>query len=112
MRAGVIPAAIARQPWGIILPLTVLTAFGAAVLYSAAGGSLEPWALQHLIRFAVFLAMAMVIARLPKGLFTWAAYPAYGVLVVLLALVDLIGAVGGGSSAGSTWASCSCSRLN
>lgn len=97
MRPGIIPAAIARQPWGIILPLTVLTSFGSAVLYSAAGGSFQPWALQHLIRFLVFLAMAMVIARLPQSLFRFAAYPAYGVLVFLLMLVDLIGAVGGGS---------------
>jgi len=97
MRTGVIPAAIARQPWGIILPLIVLTSFGAAVLYSAAGGSFEPWALQHLIRFSVFLFMAMVIARLPQGLFRLTAYPSYAVLVFLLMLVDLIGAVGGGS---------------
>ncbi|MEY4055628.1 MAG: rod shape-determining protein RodA [Pseudomonadota bacterium] len=97
MRAGVIPAAIARQPWGIILPLTVLTTFGSAVLYSAAGGSFEPWALQHLLRFFVFLGMAMVIARLPQSLFRFAAYPAYGIILLLLILVELIGAVGGGS---------------
>lgn len=97
MRAGIIPAAIARQPWGIILPLIVLTTFGAAVLYSAAGGSFQPWALQHLIRFGVFLTMAMIIMRLPRSLFRLTAYPAYGVLVFLLMLVDLIGAVGGGS---------------
>jgi len=97
MRAGVIPAAIARQPWGIILPLTVLTTFGSAVLYSAAGGSFEPWALQHLLRFFVFLGMAMVIARLPQSLFRFAAYPAYGIILFLLILVELIGAVGGGS---------------
>ncbi|MFM6951455.1 MAG: rod shape-determining protein RodA [Novosphingobium sp.] len=97
MRAGVIPAAIARQPWGIILPLTVLTTFGSTVLYSAAGGSFQPWALQHLLRFFVFLGMAMVIARLPQSLFRFAAYPAYGIILFLLILVELIGAVGGGS---------------
>lgn len=97
MRAGVIPAAIARQPWGIILPLCVLNGFGALVLYSAASGSWTPWAVQHLIRFSVFLVMAMVIARLPRELFKLAAYPGYVGLVFLLMLVDLIGAVGGGS---------------
>lgn len=97
MRAGVIPAAIARQPWGIILPLCVLNGFGALVLYSAASGSWTPWAVQHLIRFSVFLVMAMVIARLPRELFKLAAYPGYIGLVLLLMLVDLIGAVGGGS---------------
>jgi rod shape determining protein RodA len=97
MRAGVIPTAIARQPWGIILPLCVLTGFGSLVLYSAAGGSWSPWALQHLIRFGVMMTMAAIIARLPRELFKFAAYPGYAVLVGLLALVDLIGAVGGGS---------------
>ena len=59
MLRGVIPEPIARQPWQVILPLVALTTFGSTVLYSAAGGSLRPWALTHLIRFFVFLVMAI-----------------------------------------------------
>ena len=71
MRAGIIPAPIARQPWQVILPLTALVLFGTAVLYSAAAGNIRPWALTHLIRFGVFLVMALMIARLPRDLFKW-----------------------------------------
>jgi rod shape determining protein RodA len=34
--------------------LGLLTLFGSAVLYSAAGGRLGPWALIHFIHFVVF----------------------------------------------------------
>ena len=97
MLRGIIPEAVARQPWQVILPLMALVLFGSAVLYSAAGGSITPWALTHVLRFFVFLGMALVIARLPKELFQLAAYPAYILILILLVLVELLGAIGGGS---------------
>jgi rod shape determining protein RodA len=93
----IVPAAIAREPWHVILPLLALNTFGSAVLYSAAGGHMGPWAGLHMVHFAVFLGMAFVISRLPRELFSMAAYPIYGAVLAMLALVDLIGAVGGGS---------------
>lgn len=97
MRPGVVPEAIAREPWGLILPLFVLNAFGSVVLYSAAGGHMQPWALLHQIHFFVFLGMAFVISRMSREFFKLMAFPVYGVIVVLLVLVELAGAVRGGS---------------
>lgn len=97
MARALVPEPIASQPWGVILPLVALNTFGSAVLYSAAGGSFSPWATIHMIHFAVFLAMAVIIARMPKDLFKFAAYPVYVGIVVLLVLVELLGKVGGGS---------------
>ncbi|MFC4295255.1 rod shape-determining protein RodA [Novosphingobium tardum] len=97
MQASVVPTVIARQPWHVVLPLLALVLFGATVLYSAAGGSLEPWALTHVLRFLVFLVMAMVIARLPQRLFQLAAFPGYVAICILLVLVEALGAIGGGS---------------
>lgn len=97
MQRAYIPAAISRQPWRVLVPLTALVLFGAAVLHSAAGGSLYPWALTHVIRFGVFLVMAMVIARIPQEWFRMAAFPAYAAILFLLALVEAIGGIGGGS---------------
>ncbi|WP_374528598.1 rod shape-determining protein RodA [Novosphingobium sp.] len=97
MARNLVPDAIARQPWHVILPLFALNTFGSLVLYSAAGGKMQPWALLHEIHFAVFLVMALVISYLPRDLFKLAAYPTYVVLVVLLVLVELIGGIGGGS---------------
>ena len=97
MGRSFVPEAISRQPWRMLLPLITLVLLGGAVLYSAAGGSLHPYAMSHVIRFCVFLTMAIGISRIPRDLFRLAAYPVYGTIVVLLVLVEAIGAVGGGS---------------
>ncbi|MCK0128446.1 rod shape-determining protein RodA [Erythrobacter sp. F6033] len=94
---GIVPASIARQPWGMLIPLFLLVAFGAAVLYSAAGGSMQPYASSHLIRFFVFLVMASVIASLPREFVKFMTYPAYVVVLILLMAVEVIGQVNGGS---------------
>ena len=94
---SILPEPVARQPWQVILPLVALVSFGATVLYSAAGGSLRPWALTHFVRFFVFLAMAIVISRVRRETFKQLAYPVYGIVVILLVLVELIGGIGGGS---------------
>ncbi len=91
------PDAVARQPWQVILPLCALVTLGAAVLYSAASGSWQPYATSHVFRFAVFMVMALTISRVPESFFLQIAYPAYGGVLVLLMLVEAIGAIGGGS---------------
>lgn len=97
MSRSFIPEPVARQPWRVIVPLTLLVTFGAAVLYSAAGGRLQPWAATHFLRYLVFLVMAVVISRVRRDLFKQLAYPLYVVLLFLLVLVELIGGIGGGS---------------
>jgi rod shape determining protein RodA len=97
MSYSIVPERVARQPWQIIVPLLALVTLGSAVLYSASGGQLQPWALTHFLRFLVFLAMALVLSRIPRELFKLTAYPIYGGIVVLLVLVELLGAIGGGS---------------
>lgn len=97
MSNSIVPDPVARQPWRLILPLSLLVVFGGSVLYSAAGGHLQPWATTHVIRFSLFLAMAMVIARFRREFFKQWSYPVYGVVLLLLLFVELLGAVGGGS---------------
>lgn len=93
----IVPTAIARQPWHVMLPLLALVLFGAAVLDSAAGGRFDTWAMSHLVRFAVFTVMALIIAKVPRELFKDLAYPTYGAVLVLLILVETLGAIGKGS---------------
>ncbi|MEH6791205.1 rod shape-determining protein RodA [Parasphingorhabdus sp.] len=92
-----IPAPIAQLPWKTILLLFVLASFGFVVLYSAAGGSMTPWAGLHMVRFIVFVAMAIVLSRFPESFWKTMAFPVYVVVVLMLFGVELIGAVGGGS---------------
>ena len=97
MIAAIIPRPIANQPWQAIIPLAVLIAFGAAVLYSAAGGSMSPFAWSHLQRFGVFLVMALVMSYFPRDFVRWIALPAYLLTFIMLIGVEAIGAMGGGS---------------
>ena len=85
------------MPWKTILLLLVMASFGFIVLYSAAGGSLTPWAGLHMVRFTFFLLMAIVLSRLKEHFWKAIALPVYIVVVIMLVIVELIGAVGGGS---------------
>ena len=71
--------------------------FGQIVLYSAAGGSLTPWALSQGVRFYMFVAAAILLSYVPEQVWRRGALPVYAIIVVLLVLVELIGAVKGGS---------------
>ncbi|OYX08961.1 MAG: rod shape-determining protein RodA, partial [Sphingomonadales bacterium 32-68-7] len=97
MSATILPAPLAGSPPRVLLPLTLLVAFGAAVLYSAAAGDFGVYAESHLIRYAVFLVMALVISVLPRELVQRGAYPAYAVILVMLIGVEAIGGISGGS---------------
>ena len=81
----------------MLIPLFMLVAFGAAVLYSAAGGSMDPYASSHLLRFGVFLTMAAIITLFPRDLVKLLTYPAYVIVLVLLLGVEILGQVNGGS---------------
>ena len=47
----------------LLIFLVILISFiGAAGLYSAAGGSYNPWASRHLIRLVLFIFLAIILA--------------------------------------------------
>lgn len=94
---GIIPAPIAGLPWRIMMVLTALVCFGGIVLFSAAGGSFEPWAAKHVIRFLVLLAMAIVMSRFSLEFWKNITFPVYAILFLLLLGVEMVGFVGGGS---------------
>jgi rod shape determining protein RodA len=93
----IIPAPIAALPWRVIFILCGLVGFGATVLFSAAGGSFDPWAGRHIIRFSIFMAMAIVMSRFPLDFWKKITFPVYAILFALLLVVELVGFVGGGS---------------
>jgi rod shape determining protein RodA len=94
---GIIPAPIASLPWRVIFILCGLVGFGATVLFSAAGGSFDPWAGKHILRFSIFMAMAIIMSRLPLTFWRSITFPVYVILFALLLVVELVGFVGGGS---------------
>ncbi|RYY34276.1 MAG: rod shape-determining protein RodA, partial [Sphingomonadales bacterium] len=81
---GFVPAPVMRLPWGALLLIVAIGGFGTAMLYSAAGGNLSPWALSHGARFSIFLAVALAMSRVPVNWYRQLALPAYGICLVLI----------------------------
>ena len=83
----------------LLIFLSILITFiGAAGLYSAAGGSYNPWASRHLIRFAVLLFLAIFIAFINIKLIYKYAYLIFVLSLLLLFSVELIGVFGKGAT--------------
>ncbi len=95
--SGFVPAAITQLPWRILLLVLLIGGFGLVILFSAAGGSVTPWAFPQAVRFGVFLCMAVVLSRIPVSWYAMGAFPGYVLIVLLLVGVELLGAVRGGS---------------
>jgi rod shape determining protein RodA len=83
--------------WPFLLVVSSITLVGVAALYSVAGGSLEPWANRHVVRYCLGLALLFVIALSDIRWWLRAAYPLYLVALVMLALVIVIGVESGGA---------------
>lgn len=86
-----------RINWVFIALITALTSIGATCLYSAAGGSLTPWAQPHLLRFAIGLIGMITIALLPMRFWLHMAWPAFGIGIMLLVYVEIAGHTGMGA---------------
>ena len=83
--------------WLYVLLLCVLAGVGYAALYSAAGGSPEPYASRHVLRFAFGLVLMLSIALIDIRFLARLAWPIYGVSVALLVAVERMGHVGKGA---------------
>ncbi|MCP1334998.1 rod shape-determining protein RodA [Futiania mangrovi] len=92
-----IGARLLEVNWGLLLLLCTAAAIGTAMLFSAADGSFSPWAGRHILRFSVFLGLAVAIAVIDIRFWMKLAYPAYLVALVLLIGVEVAGVRGKGA---------------
>ncbi len=83
--------------WLYVLLICALAGVGYAALYSAAGGSPEPYASKQAIRFAFGLVMMLCVALVDIRIIARLAWPLYAVSLALLALVLRAGHVGKGA---------------
>ena len=67
------------------------------MLYSAAGGSWEPWASRQVVRFGVGMALLLCVAVIDIRFWFRIAYVFYGVALVLLVAVEFKGRIGLGA---------------
>lgn len=89
---------LAGLNWSLIALVTIISMIGVATLYSVADGSWRPWALNHVIRFAMGITALFIIGLTPLRVWLALSYPAYLGTLVLLVLVLLIGDTVGGST--------------
>ncbi|HEY3846729.1 MAG TPA: rod shape-determining protein RodA [Acetobacteraceae bacterium] len=83
--------------WLYVLLLCALAGVGYTALYSAAGGSPEPYADRHVMRFAAGLVLMVGVALMDIRVIQKLAWPTYGVCLALLVVVARYGHVGKGA---------------
>lgn len=79
--------------WMFIALLVCVAGIGFAMLYSAADGSMDPWASRQMARFGVGLALLFGVAMVDIRVWLRWAYFFYGICLLLLIAVEFGGAV-------------------
>ncbi|HUN43779.1 MAG TPA: rod shape-determining protein RodA [Acetobacteraceae bacterium] len=92
-----ISAKLWQVSWLYVLMLCALAGVGYVALYSAGGGSPEPYADRHVMRFAIALLMMLGVAMVDIRVIQKLAWPAYAVSLGLLVAVARFGHVGMGA---------------
>ena len=83
--------------WFLIVLISLIAAVGFAMLYSAANGSINPWASRQMIRFSAGLGLMLFIALIDVRFWLRYAYLIYAGALLLLVAVEVMGVVGMGA---------------
>ena len=95
--SAIIPRPLARLPWRLIFLVMGIAGFGLIVLYSAAGGSIHPWAIKQAIIFLLFLGIAVSMSWMKESTIKTIAFPLYGATLIMLIGVEGLGFVSKGA---------------
>ncbi len=80
-----------------IFIILLLAVIGSGALYSAAGGSFDPWAKKHIIRFCIFFILIFIISLINLKYLYRYAYILFVLSLLLLGLVEILGTFGLGA---------------
>tara|TARA_Y100000741_G_scaffold155429_1_gene117539 strand:- start:989 stop:2086 length:1098 start_codon:yes stop_codon:yes gene_type:complete len=80
-----------------IFLIVILTLIGVAALYSAADGNFHPWAINHIIRFSIFLILLILISLIDIKIIFKYSYLFFFISLLLLFSVEIIGTFGKGA---------------
>ncbi len=83
--------------WSFVLLVTAVCSIGFLTLYSAANGSIDPWASRQMLRFLVGMAVMLSVAMVDIRAWMRWSYTLYVVALVLLMAVEIRGSVGMGA---------------
>ncbi|MEM7189969.1 MAG: rod shape-determining protein RodA, partial [Pseudomonadota bacterium] len=88
---------IIRLNWALILLVGAIAGCGFLMLYSVAGGDLNPWAGRQVVRFGFGIAIMFVVALIDIKVWKWFSPVAYIGALGLLIAVEFIGTTGMGA---------------
>ncbi len=83
--------------WPIIILLSAVASAGFVMLYSVAGGSVDPWMAPQIKRFGVGMALMIGVAMVPIWFWRNLSVLAFGGSLLLLVAVELFGEIGMGA---------------
>ena len=88
---------LAEVNWFIVLVMSLIAFVGFAMMISAGGGGLHPWAAPQISRFCYAFVLMLVLAMIPKRFLIDYAYVAYFLCLMVLVVVDITGHIGMGA---------------
>ena len=80
-----------RINWFFVILLLLISSIGVALLYSIAGASWDPWALNQIIRISISLGVLILISLINIGFWYKLANPLYLFSIFLVCLTFLVG---------------------
>jgi len=95
--SAIIPQPLAKLPWSLIFLVMGIATIGIMTLFSAAGGSMSPWAMKQAITILAFLTLAVGMSWTSEATIKQVAFPIYGAVLLMLIVVEAVGFVGKGA---------------
>ncbi len=86
-----LPEKLAQLHWPLLVVIVLIGGAGYLLLYSAGGGSHEPWAWRHAVRLGVGAAIMLTVAMIDLRFWFKIAYPLFAVVLLMLVAVDVAG---------------------
>jgi rod shape determining protein RodA len=88
---------LSQLSWMLIFLITAVACVGFTALYSAAGGSFDPWASKQMIRFGIGIVGMFIVALIDIRFWYRWAYWIYTGGLMLLIIVEIMGKIGMGA---------------
>lgn len=83
--------------WLLLFCTVIAACVGFAMMFSAAGGNLQPWAIRQMAYFSIAFVMMLVLAITPPATLMRYAYVIYALSLIMLVAVKVTGFTGKGA---------------
>ena len=93
-----LPQKILRLNFALILLILAISTIGFLMLYSVAGGSMDPWAGRQVPRFGIGMVLMLIVAMIDIRFWRWFSPIAYALALAMLIAVEFVGETGMGAT--------------